>query len=249
MHILIYLEVTQLGYRHGMPRMAAQTAHGVRQVQVAANTPREPNCVTSIIKYIKIAKILLHKNYLYALSNSQKAGNTMIILSKKISKHPTPHALHSFKTSFTCVKRSSTSGFSLLEVLVALVIIAIAIGTSLHAAQERTTMLEALRERIVARWVAHNIVADIQKNPREYEAERSGQNLQAGINFVWISTPDAENAAYKMLPIHVAVKNNQGTRLSEAFAWISSGSDVQETQQLPQAKASDSLSQNPASTP
>ncbi len=127
------------------------------------------------------------------------------------------------------INRRSVNGFSLLEVLVALVIIAIAIGTSLSAAQERTTTLEALRERIIARWVAHNTLAEIQKNPQDYETEQNGQSIQAGITFLWASAPDFENAAYKKLPITVVVKNAQGVRLSEAYAWISHQTESQES--------------------
>ena len=57
-------------------------------------------------------------------------------------------------------RRNSTAGFTLVEALVALAIISIALISALHVAAQSTANVGELRSRLLAGWVAENILAE-----------------------------------------------------------------------------------------
>lgn len=61
--------------------------------------------------------------------------------------------------------RSSTRGFTLVEVLVALVIVALGAAAVMSALRSATTATERLRERSVAEWVAANRIVETRLEP------------------------------------------------------------------------------------
>jgi len=65
------------------------------------------------------------------------------------------------------------TGFTLIEVLVALVVIAVALGALIQAAAGQTLQFEATRERLYASWVAQNALADLELNRAFPELGRS----------------------------------------------------------------------------
>ncbi|MFO7808537.1 type II secretion system minor pseudopilin GspI, partial [Guyparkeria sp.] len=56
--------------------------------------------------------------------------------------------------------RRTSRGFTLLEVLVALVVLAVALGALIKAGSEHARNTAYLQERALAGWVAGNLVAD-----------------------------------------------------------------------------------------
>lgn len=80
-------------------------------------------------------------------------------------------------------------GFTLLEVLVALAIIAVALAAAFRGATLGTEGAELLRTRTLAQWVAQNRVALAQlSEPWPGLGERSGEAEQAGQRFLWCET-------------------------------------------------------------
>lgn len=79
-----------------------------------------------------------------------------------------------------------TRGFTLLEVLVALAILALTLAAVVHAAGGSTRHAEALRERLLADWVAENRLA-LHAARGEWlpVGEREGEETQAGMTFKW----------------------------------------------------------------
>ncbi|MDN5925224.1 MAG: type II secretion system minor pseudopilin GspI, partial [Xanthomonadales bacterium] len=59
-------------------------------------------------------------------------------------------------------KTNSSAGFTLLEVLVALVVLAVALVALTHTAASETAQFSALRERTLAGWVAANALTEVQ---------------------------------------------------------------------------------------
>jgi len=57
-------------------------------------------------------------------------------------------------------RRARRTGFTLVEVLVAVAIISIALLSALRAAGQGTNQLDALRSRMLAGWVAENRLAE-----------------------------------------------------------------------------------------
>jgi general secretion pathway protein I len=78
------------------------------------------------------------------------------------------------------------SGFTLIEVLVALAIIAIALSAALRAAGQGTNSAGELRARLLAGWVGENLVAE-HRARSDWLAPgiQRGTQYQSGIEFWW----------------------------------------------------------------
>jgi general secretion pathway protein I len=88
-------------------------------------------------------------------------------------------------------------GFSLLEVLVALAILAIALAASVRAVGEQARTAEILRDGSYARWVAANLIAETRLNEAfPAPGTREGQSRMAGRVWRWrlvvSDTPDGD---------------------------------------------------------
>jgi general secretion pathway protein I len=88
-------------------------------------------------------------------------------------------------------------GFTLLEVLVALAILAIALAASVRAAGQQASAHEILRDGSYARWVAANLIAETRLNePFPAPGTREGQSRMAGRIWRWrlvvSDTPDGD---------------------------------------------------------
>jgi len=98
------------------------------------------------------------------------------------------------------------SGFTLLETLVALAILAIALGAALRATGASTAHVDALRLRVAADWVAQNRLAlHAARGDWLPEGLQEGDVTQAGIPLHWeekiSSTP---NPAFRRIDIRVS---------------------------------------------
>jgi general secretion pathway protein I len=77
-------------------------------------------------------------------------------------------------------------GFTLLEVLVALAILAIAMAAVSRTANSSVQHVEALRERIIANWVAQNRMALHQaRSDWPAPGTQNGEESQAGEPYTW----------------------------------------------------------------
>jgi len=113
-----------------------------------------------------------------------------------------------------------TSGFSLLEVLVALAIIAIAFGATLRVIHDRTNTVEAVRFRILARWVAQNKIAELQLTPNPNAGTTSGETKQYGLLFYWTAQIDALSMTTKNISATVTVSHDQRNQDAIQQTWI-----------------------------
>ena len=97
------------------------------------------------------------------------------------------------------------AGFTLIEVLVALAIVAIALLAALRAAQQSTTNVGELRARLLAGWVAETLLAE-QRARGDWlpPGIQRGTQREGGIVFAWreevIATP---NPAFRRIDIFV----------------------------------------------
>jgi general secretion pathway protein I len=86
-------------------------------------------------------------------------------------------------------KQRPAKGFTLVEVLVALAILAVALAAAVRAASIAADGTSALRERLAATWVAQNRLAELGVQPRWPEVgTREGVAEQAGMQFRWRET-------------------------------------------------------------
>ncbi len=121
--------------------------------------------------------------------------------------------------TWRCGKRA---GFTLIEVLVALAIVSIALMSALRAAGQGTTNVGELRSRLLAGWVAENMLA-------EHRARRDwlpvgiqrGTGRQGGLDFVWreevIATP---NPSFRRVDVRVYATAEESHSLAHLAGFV-----------------------------
>ena len=97
-------------------------------------------------------------------------------------------------------------GFTLVEVLVALAILAVALAAGFRSVSQTAASATALKARTLALWVAENRLAAAQlEAPAPAIGELDGVEQQAGVSFAWheavVGTP---NPAFRRIEISVA---------------------------------------------
>lgn len=113
-------------------------------------------------------------------------------------------------------------GFTLIEVLIALAIVSIALLAALRAAGQGTSNVEALRLRLLAGWVAENVLAE-QRARGDWPPPGilRGAEHQGGIAFAWreevIATP---NARFRRVDIRVFTPPGETQQLSHLTGFL-----------------------------
>lgn len=113
------------------------------------------------------------------------------------------------------------AGFTLLEVLVALAIVAIALLAALRASGQSTANVGELRARLLAGWVAENILAEHRARGDwlPLGVER-GVQREGGTEFVWrrevIPTP---NPAFRRVDVFVSAADEESLALAHYSAF------------------------------
>jgi len=105
--------------------------------------------------------------------------------------------------------RSRTRAFTLIEILVALALLAVALAAGMRALAHGADGAGTLKARTLALWVAQNRLAAAQIEPSTLEAgESRGEALQAGMAFVWsVRVSGTPNPAFRRIDIGVAERD------------------------------------------
>lgn len=114
------------------------------------------------------------------------------------------------------------SGFTLVEVLVALAIISIALLASLRVAGGGTNSVGDLRARLLAGWVAENVLAEQRARGVWLPlGMQRGTERQGGIEFAWreevIVTP---NNAFRRVDIRVFAPPDESHALAHLVGFV-----------------------------
>jgi general secretion pathway protein I len=106
----------------------------------------------------------------------------------------------------TSPSTSLWTGFTLVEVLVALAIVAVALAAGFRSVAQSAETATALKARTLALWVAQNRLAAAQLEvPGPSAGERDGNETQAGALFAWHQTVSGTpNPAFRRVEITVA---------------------------------------------
>jgi len=117
---------------------------------------------------------------------------------------------------------SKKNGFTLVEVLVALLIVAVTLGAGLRALNQATDLSGALDKRMIARWVAEDHIALLRAQRIEpIEGQNEGHITQAGINMVWIETTEKlPNSPFKKITVRVHEDQADANNLAQVAAFI-----------------------------
>jgi general secretion pathway protein I len=97
-------------------------------------------------------------------------------------------------------------GFTLLESLVALAILAIALAAALRASAGSTTHVEEMRTRLLADWVAQNRLAlHVARGDYPMAGTQDGEETQAGVRLLWHEeVSGTPNPAFRRMEITVS---------------------------------------------
>ena len=81
----------------------------------------------------------------------------------------------------------SAHGFTLVEILVALAVLAIALGAAAHSLGSAIDTTSALRERMLARWVAEDRLSELElRNEWPALDTKEGDATMGGRKFHWL---------------------------------------------------------------
>jgi general secretion pathway protein I len=97
-------------------------------------------------------------------------------------------------------------GFTLIEILVALAILAVALAAGMRSVAQATDSATLLKHRTLALWVAQNRLAAAQlAAPWPAQGTREGDATQAGVRFVWREVVSGTpNPTFRRIEIAVA---------------------------------------------
>lgn len=103
------------------------------------------------------------------------------------------------------MKRSRVSGFTLLEVLVALAVLALSMGAAIKAVSDYTNNQAYLRDRTIAIWVARNVLVRFQvENEWPDVGERKGTEEMGNREWRWLGViSQTEEAELRRLDVKV----------------------------------------------
>ena len=113
------------------------------------------------------------------------------------------------------------AGFTLIEVMVALTILAVALAAGYRALGQSSNNADLLKRRALAQWVAQNQVAAMQLRQAP-SATGAGQASMGGVDFVWRSTlTQTPNPTFRRIEVVVADRADPDYRLARLAAYLS----------------------------
>ena len=120
------------------------------------------------------------------------------------------------------MNRNCTRGFTLIEVLVAVAVLAIALGAIIKTMSDNAYNSIYLRDRTLAHWVALNKVAELQLNKDWPSPGKSdGSSIMGNHEWFWVAeiavTPDADVDTIK---VRVSDKRDAENPLATIQAYL-----------------------------
>lgn len=118
--------------------------------------------------------------------------------------------------------RSGSAGFTLIEILVALTIAAVALAAGMRALSQAADGAGTLKARTLALWVAQNRLAALQIAPEAgTRGDSQGQAMQAGLPFVWrVHVSATPNPAFRRVDIVVAEPSLPDYALAQLTGYV-----------------------------
>ena len=120
--------------------------------------------------------------------------------------------------------RIEIRGFTLVEILVALAIVAIALAAGMRALTQAADGATALKARTLALWVAQNVLARAQlATAQPAPGTSAGEETQAAARFQWRATiAPTPNPAFRRIEIVVATPDAPNYALAQLTGYLGS---------------------------
>jgi general secretion pathway protein I len=113
-------------------------------------------------------------------------------------------------------------GFTLVVILVALAIVAVALAAGMRALAQAADGATALKSRTLALWVAQNVLARAQlANPTPPTGASAGDETEAASRFVWrANVAPTPNPGFRRIDIVVAAPETPDYALAELTGYL-----------------------------
>jgi len=117
-------------------------------------------------------------------------------------------------------------GFTLLEVLIALAILAIALAAAIKGVSSHVSNLVYLKERSLAHWVGLNALTELRVSGQwPSRGEIKGDETMTGREFKWvISVTEVEGGDVRRLDVKVTPGDDDDRPLSTMVAYVGKSS-------------------------
>ncbi len=116
-------------------------------------------------------------------------------------------------------------GFTLIEILIALTILAVALAAAGRATGSATDSARTLKQRMLGGWVAQNrlnqAVIEASQGTLPSVGEKSGESSQAGQTFTWHQTTSSSgNANFREIEIKVFAGGDKNYSLASLTGFV-----------------------------
>ena len=121
------------------------------------------------------------------------------------------------------LNRKAAKGFTLLEVLIALSVLAIALGAIIQSVAATTNNVGYLRDRTLAHWVAMNKVTELQVGTNDWPALGNTDGTYELANYEWywkVSVVEAGIKDVRRLEVEVRRDRDGKQALSSLVALV-----------------------------
>jgi general secretion pathway protein I len=111
------------------------------------------------------------------------------------------------------MSRCGSRGFTLLEILIALAVLALAMGALIRAAGDYTASQSHLRDRTLATWVARDVLAEFQlRGDWPSVGEQKGTREMGNREWRWLArTSQTDEAELRRLDVEVTPADTDAT--------------------------------------
>lgn len=120
------------------------------------------------------------------------------------------------------MRRRRQRGFTLLEVLIALAVLAVALAAAIKGISSHVGNITYLKERSLAHWVGMNALTELRVSGRYPGAgEIKGDETLAGREFRWtIKVTEIEGGDVRRLDVRVVPEDDPARPLTTLIAYI-----------------------------
>ena len=116
----------------------------------------------------------------------------------------------------------SQSGFTLLEVLIALLVLSLSLVALVKLAGLQADHLNRQRDLMLGQWVASNAVAELRLNGVPELGEHNGQERLAGRDWIWHADVESTDLArLRRIELHVYADAVDDTPVTHLTAFVS----------------------------
>ena len=123
----------------------------------------------------------------------------------------------------TCKSAADCAGFTLLEVLIALTIVALALGALISTSGSQAGSAGYLKQKTIAHWVAMNEITQLQiEQAFPGKGDTKGSTVMAGTEWYWTRTiKETEDKNSRQVELMVYLDEDREARLARLIGYLS----------------------------